>query len=178
MKALYAGSFDPIHNGHLWVIKKARNLFGEDGLTVGLAYNAAKTQMFYDNERWEMIRNLLPDIKIVSVPSHVMTAQWAREQGYTHLVRAIRNADDAAFEADLADINRQASRSIETVCWLPPPELRITSSSLLRGLAALEDAHRVMRYHAPEPIVRALLARQRGLTVAQVIDAMEGDDET
>ena len=129
-RALIPGTFDPITLGHLSVIRTASLLFDE--VTVCILVNPEKTCMFDEQTRVEALKIALRELSNVKIDvSHHMTADYAKEIGAEFIVRGIRNAEDAAYELEMADFNRKRT-GVETI-WLPTPaELRTISSTYVR----------------------------------------------
>lgn len=129
-RALIPGTFDPVTLGHLSVIRTASLLFDE--VTVCILVNPEKTCMFDEQTRVEALKIALRELSNVKIDvSHHMTADYAKEIGAEFIVRGIRNAEDAAYELEMADFNRKRT-GVETI-WLPTPaELRTISSTYVR----------------------------------------------
>lgn len=129
-RALIPGTFDPVTLGHLSVIRTASSLFDE--VTVCILVNPEKTCMFDEQTRVEALEIALRELSNVKIDvSHHMTADYAKEIGAEFIVRGIRNAEDAAYELEMADFNRKRT-GVETI-WLPTPaELRTISSTHVR----------------------------------------------
>lgn len=129
-RALIPGTFDPVTLGHLSVIRTASLLFDE--VTVCILVNPEKICMFDEQTRVEALEIALREFSNVKIDvSHHMTADYAKEIGAEFIVRGIRNAEDAAYELEMADFNRKRT-GVETI-WLPTPaELRTISSTYVR----------------------------------------------
>ncbi len=151
---LYAGSFDPITNGHLAVLRRARKLFDE--LVLGLGHNPEKPALFSFEERHDMARQLVnellaeePEGAPVTVERYTgLTVDFARSVGATAILRGIRNVTDLAVECQLAITNRQVA-DIETVFIITDERYAFTSSALIRQVAAMGGS--VDRLHAIVP---------------------------
>ena len=151
---LYAGSFDPITNGHLAVLRRARKLFDE--LVLGLGHNPEKPALFSFEERHDMARQLVnellaeePEGAPVKVERYTgLTVDFARSVGATAILRGIRNITDLAVECQLAITNRQVA-DIETVFIITDERYAFTSSALIRQVAAMGGS--VDRLHAIVP---------------------------
>ena len=131
---LFTGSFDPITNGHLDLIRRASQLF--DQLYVGVFYNKDKTGLLPIDRRQATIEAALSDFDNVTViTSHSrLTVDVAREIGASAIVRGLRNAQDLSYEASMDYFNHQLAPEIETVYLVSQPDLSQISSSRVREL--------------------------------------------
>lgn len=133
--AVFPGSFDPITNGHLDVIRRGYNLF--DRLIVAVGQNPEKEELFTKAERVEMIRTLVADMPRVSVESYdILTVEFAARKGARVMLRGLRNLTDVEYEFQLAMTNRKIA-GIETVFIMTSEEYGYVSSAIVRQLALL-----------------------------------------
>ena len=134
IKAVFPGSFDPPTNGHLDIIQRASKLF--DNLDVVISVNPNKQYMFSEDERLEMLSQLLKDYKNVQI--HVwegLIVNYAKEHGAKVLIRGIRSANDFSYEFELAHMNQNLNPQIETM-FLPSKEKwGVVKSSSIKELA-------------------------------------------
>jgi len=131
--ALFPGTFDPMTNGHLDVIRRAVELFDE--LVVGVGNNPDKTCLLEHSVRADVVREVVADIAGVRVESYEgLTVDFARSVGAAVIVRGLRNTTDLHFEFEVAMSNR-AVTGIETVFILASPECGFVSSGLIKQLA-------------------------------------------
>ncbi|EHJ52560.1 pantetheine-phosphate adenylyltransferase [Streptococcus macacae] len=131
---LFAGSFDPVTNGHVDIIKRASRLF--DKLYIGVFYNKEKSGLFDPASRQKMLAEALEgigNIEVITAQDSLAVA-IARHHQVTHLVRGLRNAQDLEYEANLAFFNSQLAHEIETVFLLTALNYRYLSSSRVREL--------------------------------------------
>lgn len=148
------GSFDPITNGHLDVIRRGQKLF--DRLIVAVAQNPAKREVFSMDERREMINQLLRENcgdHVVVEAYQGLTVDFARKIGATAILRGIRNVSDLNFEFQLALTNR-AIADIETVFMMSGETHGFTSSTLIKQIASGGDVDRLHRLLPPLVIDR------------------------
>ncbi|MDR0945137.1 MAG: pantetheine-phosphate adenylyltransferase [Bifidobacteriaceae bacterium] len=132
--AVVPGSFDPITNGHLDIITRARAIFDE--VVVGVAVNARKTSLLSLEQRIELVHGAvkhLTNIRVVAVPG--LVADFARELGATALVKGVRGTVDLGDERQQAVVNREM-QGIETVLLPASPETSFLSSSMIRDIAS------------------------------------------
>lgn len=135
VRAIFPGSFDPITNGHLDVIKRGIKLFDE--LIVAVGNSPLKNELFTLEERVEMIKPLIKDIPGVSVQSYdCLTVEYAASVGATVMLRGLRNLTDVQYEFQLAMTNR-AVAGIETIFVMTGEQYGFTSSTIIREIAAL-----------------------------------------
>lgn len=132
--ALYAGSFDPITNGHTDLIK--RSLQFVDRLIVGVAVNVSKQPLFSEEERVALIRAALEDDPRVEVRAfRGLVVDFAREAGAKVILRGLRAVADFEYEYQMALMNRHLAPTLETMFMVPSLEVSYVSSSLVREVA-------------------------------------------
>ena len=131
--ALFPGSFDPFTKGHADIVTRALALFDE--IIIGVGYNEQKPGWKPVEERVEKIRQLYADEARVKVESYKgLTADFAKENGITAIVRGVRTVADFEYELQMADVNKQLT-GIETVLLPASPQFASLSSSVVRELA-------------------------------------------
>jgi pantetheine-phosphate adenylyltransferase len=132
--AIYPGSFDPITNGHLDLIQRALQLF--DRLVVAIADNPDKKPLFSTDERLEMVKTTVKDLKRVKVvPFTGLLADLAKELKACALIRGVRAVSDFEFEFQLALMNRKLAPKTETVFLIPSEKYTYLSSNLIKDIA-------------------------------------------
>ncbi len=133
--ALFPGTFDPLTNGHLDLIRRASLMF--DRVIVAIGTNPEKRELFTPDERMQMIRDVLAAERLdVDVHQYAgLTVDYAREVGAAVIIRGIRNHTDLDFEFQLALTNR-AVAEVETVFVMTSEEHGFTSSTLIKQIAA------------------------------------------
>ncbi|WP_027334484.1 pantetheine-phosphate adenylyltransferase [Mycoplasma elephantis] len=131
-KALYPGSFDPIHEGHIQVIKKALKLFDE--IIVVVSINPDKEEQTPINIRLKVVKESLADFKNVKVISNNnnLISHIAREMDINYIVRSARNKTDYNYELELAAGNHFENNALETILIMPNFEYINYSSTLER----------------------------------------------
>ena len=135
IKAIYPGTFDPITEGHLDVIRRAARIYDE--LIVAVMENRSKKCTFSKEERKEMIGKCIEGIENVKVViGEGLTVNLARENGCNIIVRGIRAVSDYESELALATANMMLDVDIETVFMVAKPELSFLSSSVAKEIAS------------------------------------------
>jgi len=135
IRAIFPGSFDPITNGHIDVIRRGNKLFDE--LIVAVGRSPIKNPLFKPQERVEMITELVADMPRVSVDSFDgLMVEYAKSKKADVILRGMRSLTDVQYEFRLAMTNR-AVAGIETVFIMTSAEFGFTSSTLIREVACL-----------------------------------------
>lgn len=135
LTAIFPGSFDPITNGHLDVIRRGNNLFEQ--VIVAVGQNPDKEELFTKEERVSMIRSLVVDMPRVSVESYdCLTVKFAAQKQAGVMLRGLRNLTDVQYEFQLAMTNRTVA-GIETVFVMTSEEYGYVNSTMVRQMALL-----------------------------------------
>lgn len=135
LRAIYPGSFDPVTNGHLDVIRRASGLVDE--LIVGVLNNKAKTPLFSVEERVKMLKEVtkeLPGVKII--PFEGLLIDFAKEMSAKMVVRGLRAVKDFEYELQMAQTNHKLAEDIETVFLTTSLEYSYLSSTIVKEVAA------------------------------------------
>ncbi len=132
--ALYAGSFDPITNGHFDIIRRASNIFDE--LTVGII-SGLKSSLFTLEERKNIVSDVVSDFGNVKVSTFDgLLADYVKEEGFTYVVRGLRNTEDFNYEIQMAQINARLFEGVsETIFLMTDPRYSFISSSMVKEVA-------------------------------------------
>ena len=134
-RAIYPGSFDPITNGHLDIIRRSAKLFDE--VVIAVLNNSQKNPLFSVNERVNMIKELTKDIPNVKVDSFQgLTIDYAREIEATVMIRGLRAVSDFEYELQIAQTNKVQYPEIETVFLNSDLNYSYLSSSIVREFAS------------------------------------------
>ncbi|WP_071027790.1 pantetheine-phosphate adenylyltransferase [Peptoniphilus raoultii] len=137
MKVIYAGSFDPVTNGHLDIIKRAKEIFGQ--VIVAVLDNVSKKSLFTTEERLEFLRALLIDDENIEIDSFKgLLVDYAKKKDCKVIVRGLRSASDYFSEYTLAMANMHYKDGIETVFLLGSNEKLFVSSSLAKEVAQFD----------------------------------------
>jgi len=147
--AVYAGSFDPITNGHLWMIEHGSRLF--DRLTVAIGVNPDKRYLFPLDERLHMLREATSPLSNVTVASfeNLFLVNYAKEIGATFILRGIRNEQDYGYERGMRYVNAEFNSEILTVFLMPPREYAEISSSFVKGLVGPNGWAQILPKYVP-----------------------------
>tara|TARA_B100001250_G_C19236171_1_gene544494 strand:+ start:83 stop:556 length:474 start_codon:yes stop_codon:yes gene_type:complete len=144
MKALYPGSFDPLTNGHLDLIKRGSELFGE--VIVAVLKNPSKKATFSLETRIKQIRTATQNLKGIEVISFEgLTVNCAKEYEVDLIIRGLRAMSDFEYELQIAHTNRTLDNRFETVFLATESHHSFLSSSLVKEVARFggETAHMV-----------------------------------
>jgi pantetheine-phosphate adenylyltransferase len=154
--AVYAGTFDPVTLGHLWMIQRGAILF--DKLVVAVGTNPDKKCYFSARERVMMIQKSITGLENVIVDKYEnkFLIKYAESIGARFILRGIRSTGDYEYEKSLSYINRDLSSEIVTVFLLPPREMIEISSSIVRGLIGPEGWEKVVNKYVPPCVLERL----------------------
>lgn len=132
--AVYPGSFDPLTNGHLDIIKRASSLF--DFLIVGVLNNSAKNPLFSKEERVSMIKKCTSDIENIDVKMfNGLLVDFVKENRASAIVKGLRAVSDYEYELQMAALNKHIDKNIETVFFMADIQNSFLSSSIVKELA-------------------------------------------
>ena len=135
-RAIYPGSFDPVTNGHLDVIERARKLFDE--VVVAVAHNDQKKPYFTLKERLAFLAQATASLKGVKVlPLDGLLVEFAVQQNAHAVVRGLRAVSDFEFEFQMALMNRKLEATVETIFLMPKEEYTYLSSRIVKEIARL-----------------------------------------
>jgi pantetheine-phosphate adenylyltransferase len=154
---VYAGSFDPLTIGHLWMIEQGVTLF--DRLIVAIGINPDKRYTFSLAERLDMLRESLKQYRNLTVTSYTnrYLIDYAQRVRATHILRGIRSMSDFEYERTMRNINGDLGPTICSVFLMPPRPIAEVSSSMVKGLVGPEGWRPVVRKYVPDPVYRRLL---------------------
>ena len=134
--AVYPGTFDPITNGHIDLIRRATHVF--DKIVVGIAANPDKQPLFNLEERVQLATAVLTDLPQVEVCGFSgLLVDFARNQHAVAVLRGLRAVSDFEFEFQLASMNRHLDPELESIFLTPAEQFSFISSALVREVASL-----------------------------------------
>ena len=159
--AVYAGTFDPVTIGHLWMIKNGSYLFDE--LIVAIGTNPEKKCYFSLKDRITMLQESITGYQNVTVDkySNKFLIKYAESIGAKFILRGIRSTTDYEYEKSLSYVNRHINSEIATVILLPPREMVEISSSIVRGLIGPEGWEEVVGKYVPSCVLERLMSENR-----------------
>jgi len=154
--AVYAGTFDPLTIGHLWMIEQGAGMF--DKLIVAVGVNPEKRCMFSVDDRLEMLRQSVKrfvNVEVSSFTNQFLIA-YAQSVGARFVLRGIRTESDYEYERVMRNINGDLSGGITTVFLMPPRDIAEVSSSMVKGLVGPEGWETIVKGYLPEPVFEKL----------------------
>jgi pantetheine-phosphate adenylyltransferase len=155
--AVYPGSFDPIHNGHLDIIERCRPIFDE--VLVAVLRNEEKKPLFTVDERVEIIREMVAGKADCRVESFTgLLVDFMDRVGARAVVRGLRAVSDFEYEFQMALMNRRLNPRVETVFMMPKEDYSYLSSRLVKEVFALGGD---LAGLVPEPVLVRLQGRLR-----------------
>ena len=134
--AIFAGSFDPIHNGHLDIINRAAKMYDE--FTVAVTVNFSKKSLLTPEERIALIEELtadMPNVKVVRIDG--LRADYVNAHNFTADVRSLRNTADFNYEMPIAQGSAYLYNNTETVFLFTDPKWSFLSSTMIKEVASL-----------------------------------------
>lgn len=155
-KAVYAGSFDPMTNGHVWILEQASKLFDE--LIVAVGENYSKSYTFPLNDRLRLIEEVVKGASNIKVAnfSNQFLVNYAKKIAANYIVRGIRNSQDYEYEKTMRHVNFDLNRDITTIFLLPPRQFAEVSSSMVKGLIGSSGWEEVVGQYVPSSVLEFL----------------------
>jgi pantetheine-phosphate adenylyltransferase len=157
--AVYAGSFDPPTNGHLWMIERGLEMF--DRLIVAIGSNPSKSYSFSVEKRLELLDMSIAShdrLEIAHFDNRYLV-DYAKRMDAKYVLRGIRSSSDYEYERVMRHINADMAPEITTVFLMPPRDIAELSSSMIKSLTGPTGWEETVRRYVPEPVFQALAAR-------------------
>lgn len=156
--AIYPGSFDPVTNGHLNIIRRAADIF--DRLVVCVMVNGAKHPMFTPEERVALLHRVTKDLPNVEIEhSDELLADYAKRKQCGVVVKGLRAVSDFEHEFQMALINHQLNPELDTMFLTSEHQFMFLSSSIVKELGNYELKHGELERFLPPEIISDFLAR-------------------
>jgi pantetheine-phosphate adenylyltransferase len=154
--AVYAGSFDPPTNGHLWMIDRGLELF--DRLYLAIGSNPSKSYTFSVADRLELLRNSIPSCERLTIDEfdNRYLVNYAKDVKADYILRGIRSPNDYEYERVMRHINSDMAPSITTTFLMPPRDIAELSSSMVKSLIGPKGWEKSVRRYVPTPVFKAL----------------------
>ena len=134
--AVYPGTFDPITNGHIDIIKRALTIF--DKVIVAISVDSMKNPLFTVEERIKMIREAIKDLQRKEIDSFSgLLVDYAKKTNAIAVIRGLRAVSDFEYEFQMALMNRRLNENIETVFLMPNEKFTYLNSSIVREVVSL-----------------------------------------
>ena len=135
-KVIFPGSFDPIHLGHVDIIKRAARLFDE--VVIAVYDRPLKSLLFTPRERIAMVKQATQDIPNVTIVGYNdLTVQFAKNIGASAIVRGLRVFSDFEYEFRMAMANKRLEPEMETIAFVTNEQNTFLSSSMVKEIASL-----------------------------------------
>jgi pantetheine-phosphate adenylyltransferase len=158
--AVYPGSFDPLTNGHLDIIHRARNIF--DKLIIAVAINSKKQSLFSIEERQYLIKEVVGDLDRIEITSFTgLTIDFCEKHNAKAIIRGLRAVTDFDYESAISLMNKKLAPEIETVFLVASAENSFISSSIVKEVAARHG--REVPNHVPQVVNTALINKFKEL---------------
>lgn len=153
---VYAGSFDPLTNGHLWMIRAGAALF--DRFVVLVGDNPDKRYTFSTSARLGFVKAVSLDGALFKsgLVGNAFLADVAAKMGATHLLRGVRSSADFEYERGMRNVNGDRAPGLTTVLLCPPRDLCEVSSSMVKGLVGPEGWRDLVAKYVPPATLAAL----------------------
>ncbi len=137
--AIYPGTFDPITNGHIDLVKRGLKIF--DRLIIAITTSQKKQPLFSTKERIKLIKSTLKGLKNVSVESFDgLLVEYVKSKNGIAVIRGLRAVSDFEYELQMALMNRRLAVGIETVFMMPSEEYSFLTSTIVKEVASFEGS--------------------------------------
>ena len=157
-QAIYPGTFDPITNGHLDIIKRASKIF--DFFIVAIAENPGKKTLFTLSERLKLVKGAVRSLNcenIEVVEFYNLVTKFACHKNTNILVRSIRSVTDFEYEMQMKHMNCHLAPELESIFFMPSKEWSFISSSIVKEIASYQgDVSSFLPEHVDEALIKKL----------------------
>lgn len=160
-KAVYAGSFDPVTNGHMFVIERASKLFDEVVVSIGVNPDKVGKTMFTLEERCRMLRTATEHLDNVSIDifKNEYLIYYCKDVNATHYVRGVRDSTDFSSEKRMIRVNREWVPEIEPVIIIPDVKVQDISSSFVKGLIGYDSWEEKISRYVPDGVAKEIIKK-------------------
>lgn len=153
--AIYPGTFDPITNGHLDLVRRGIRIFDE--IIIAVAHNPKKQPLFTIEERLRMIKESVLDLYNVKVEAfNGLLVDYVNSKGAVAIIRGLRAVSDFEYELQIALMNRRLNPEVETVFMMPSEEYSFLTSSLVKEVSSFGGSVKGL---VPDVVEKALQER-------------------
>ena len=157
-RAIYSGTFDPITNGHLDILKRALNIYDE--VIIAVATSSSKQPMFSINKRIKLIQYAIKGLNNVTIKKFdTLLVSFAEEQKVYNIIRGLRTTTDFEYELQMSYANSSLNDKIDTVYLMPTLENAFVSSSIVRELIKFDGDY---SHLVPKQIIDKIRLKKKG----------------
>ena len=157
--AVYPGTFDPLTNGHVDIVKRSLALF--DNVIIAVAVNSKKQSLFSVEERIALIERVLKDEKkLIVTQLEGLTADFCKEKGAVAIIRGLRAVADFDYEYAISILNKKLASEVDTVFFMASGENSFISSSMVKEVARYGKN---VNDYVPEEVNIALIEKYKQL---------------
>lgn len=162
-RAVYAGSFDPVTNGHLWMVEQGARLFGS--LIVAIGNNPEKKPTFGVERRQKLIEESISSLDASAIEvaafNNRYLVEYAEAAGAQYILRGIRSGADYEYERVMRHINEDLCERITTVFLMPPRHIAEVSSNLVKSMVGPDGWEETVGRFVPGCVLEALCESHR-----------------
>lgn len=160
MRVIYPGSFDPVTNGHLDIIRRCSEKF--DKVIISVLINTRKESVFNVQERIELLNEATEDLSNIEIDSFSgLLFEYAKQKKCSTIIRGLRAVSDYEYEMQLALVNRKLHPKLETLFMVASTEVSFLSSSLVKEIASFNGE---VSCFVPKVVEEALKEKFKGGT--------------
>ncbi len=158
MRVIYPGSFDPVTNGHLDIIKRCSDKFEE--VNIAVLFNSNKKSVFTIEERLHLLEETTKDLPNIKIDffSGLLT-EYARKKNCSNIIRGLRAVSDFEYEMQLALVNRKTYSELETFFLVSSSEVSFLSSTIVKEIASYNGE---ISCFVPKIVEKALKEKFKG----------------